>query len=279
MHRCPARLLLGDTLAEMAKLPSNSVDLVLADLPYGTTACAWDGVIPFEPLWAQYKRLLRPGGVVVLTAAQPFTTAVIASNISDFKYCWYWDKKAVTGFANAKVQPLRCVEDVIVFYSSRPTYNPQGLVRFNKIVNKGKSAGGDTIQGSSRLNRSARRMFGAQDGSLRSGAEYLQEFTNYPRQLIEFSRDRDGFHPTQKPVALFEYLVRTYTNPGDLVLDNTMGSGTTGVACTNTGRRFIGIERDPGYFNIATRRIVEAQNVVANEMGQAIADLQARVAA
>lgn len=132
----------GDCLDVMRTLPSASVDLILCDLPYGTTACAWDAVIPFEPLWAAYRRVIRPGGVIILTAAQPFTTQVIASNLREFRYCWYWDKKAVTGFANAKLQPLRCVEDVVVFYASKPTYNPQGLVRLGKTRSNSATVGG-----------------------------------------------------------------------------------------------------------------------------------------
>lgn len=245
-------LLNGDSLEMMKTLPSASVDMILCDLPYGTTSCAWDAVIPFEPLWAQYRRLLRSGGVVVLTAAQPFTTQVISSNLRDYRYCWYWDKKAVTGFANAKLQPLRCVEDVVVFYASKPTYNPQGLVRINAVKRNGTSVGGDTVRGDVASS--------AGKGSLRTaGAEYVQEWTNYPKQLLEIPRDRSKVHPTQKPVALMEYLIRTYTNPGDVVLDNTMGSGTTGVAAIQSGRRFIGIERDPDYFAICQKRISEAQ--------------------
>lgn len=239
----------GDCLDVMATLPSASVDLILCDLPYGTTACSWDAVIPFEPLWVQYRRLLRGGGVVVLTAAQPFTTQVISSNLRDFRYCWYWDKKAVTGFANAKLQPLRCVEDVVVFYTSKPTYNPQGLVRLNAVKRNGTSVGGDTVRGDVAAS--------AGKGALRTaGAEYVQEWTNYPKQLLEISRDRSKVHPTQKPVALMEYLIRTYTNPGDVVLDNCMGSGTTGVAAIQSGRRFIGIERDSDYFAIAKGRVL-----------------------
>lgn len=193
-----------------------------------------------------------------MTAAQPFTTQVIASNLRDFKYCWYWDKKAVTGFANAKLQPLRCVEDVIVFYSSRPIYNPQGLVRLGVTKRNGASVGGDTVRGD--IASSAGK------GSLRTaGAEYVQEWTNYPKQLLEIPRDRSKVHPTQKPVALMEYLIRTYTNEGDVVLDNCMGSGTTGVAAVNTNRRFIGIERDENYFAIARKRIGEAHPNMAHK--------------
>ena len=238
----------GDCLEIMPTIPSGSVDMVLCDLPYGTTACAWDAIIPLDKLWAEYWRALKPNGAIVLTSAQPFTTALIASQMKRFRYCWYWSKKAVTGFANAKKQPLRCIEDIVVFYRSPPTYNPQGLLRADSVRKNSASQGGDTL----RTDVSA----SSGKGALRTaGAQYVQEFTNYPRQLLEFGRDATRVHPTQKPVALFEYLIRTYTNEGETVLDNTMGSGTTGVACRNAVRRFIGIERDPGYFAIASARI------------------------
>lgn len=242
------KLMQGDCLELMKEIPDGSVDMVLCDLPYGTTACKWDTVIPFEPLWAEYWRMVKPNGAVVLTAAQPFTTQLIASQIDRFKYCWYWMKPGVTGFANAKKQPLRCVEDVAVFYRSPPTYNPQGLVYAPKVKKNGASVGGDTLRAD--VAESEGR------GSLRTpGAEYVQEFTNYPRQTLEFAQCDKKVHPTQKPVALMEYLIRTYTNEGDTILDSCMGSGTTGVACVNTGRSFIGIERDAEYFRIAQERI------------------------
>lgn len=265
----------GDCLEILPTLEAGSVDMVLCDLPYGTTACAWDSVIPIERLWAEYWRVLKPNGAVVLTAAQPFTTALIASQMNRFRYCWYWSKKAVTGFANAKKQPLRCVEDVVVFYRALPTYNPQGLLPYNKVRKNSATDGGATVKGEHVSNGR---------GSLRTaGLEREQEFTNYPRQLIEFARDASRVHPTQKPVALMEYLIRTYTNEGETVLDNTMGSGTTGVASRNTGRNFIGIERDPAYFAIASARIhgdpvaAPAQPVAANDNSPA-GDLFGRAA-
>lgn len=243
------QLLNGDCLALMAALPDQSVDMVLCDLPYGTTACAWDSVIPFDQLWAQYRRLCK--GAVVLTCAQPFTTALIASNMGAFKYCWYWNKSKVTGFANAKKQPLRCVEEVAVFYDRPPVYNPQGLIYAPKVKTNGKSVGGETMR--TNLETSAGR------GGLRTeGHSYLQEWTNYPRQVLEVPSESKTLHPTQKPVALMDYLIRTYTNEGAVVLDNTMGSGTTGVAAVKAGRDFIGIERDPAYFAIASARIFDA---------------------
>lgn len=238
----------ADCLDAMRLIPDGSVDMVLCDLPYGTTACKWDSVIPFDPLWAQYKRVIKRNGVIVLTASQPFTTALISSNIDRFKYCWVWKKNRPTGFANAKKQPLRESEDVLVFYFEQPSYNPQNLRRVNK-TRRNSTQGGATVQGCD---------IGSGKGNMRTvGAEYVQEFEGYPTSVLEFDSER-GLHPTQKPVALMEYLILTYTNPGDTVHDNCMGSGTTGVACQNTGRKFIGIERDPTYFNIAARRIATA---------------------
>lgn len=244
------QFLLGDCLELMREIPDGSVDMVLCDLPYGTTACSWDSVIPFEPLWEQYWRVCKPNAAVVLTSAQPFTTALISSQMKHFKYCWYWNKTAVTGFANAKKQPLRCVEEVCVFYKNLPSYNPQGLQPLGEVKRNGKSVGGDTVRGS--VEKSAGK------GSLRTeGAEYVQEFTNYPRQTLTFQRDASKQHPTQKPVALFEYLIRTYTNPGEHVLDNTAGSGTTAIAAENTGTRWTCIERDEGYYIKAVARVMD----------------------
>jgi site-specific DNA-methyltransferase (adenine-specific) len=221
------------------------VDAIICDLPYGTTACKWDTVIPFEPLWAHYKRVIKPNGAIVLFGSQPFTSALVMSNVKMFKYCWVWRKNRSTGFANAKKQPLREVEDILVFYKAQPTYNPQNLTRINK-VRRNSTQGGATIQGHD---------IGNAKGSMRTiGAEYVQEFEGYPTNVLEIDSER-GIHPTQKPVALMEYLIRTYTNEGETVLDNTMGSGTTGVACLNTGRNFIGIEKDLAYFEIARNRI------------------------
>lgn len=213
-------------------LPDQSVDAIIADLPYGTTACKWDSVIPFEPMWAQYRRVCKPSAAIVLTASQPFTSTLVMSNIDEFKYCWVWEKSAATGHLNARRMPMKLHEDICVF-GSNIAYNPQDLVPYGKITKRGNN--GDN--------------FG------RSGTENFQEFTNYPRSILRFESDKKVGHPTQKPVALMEYLIRTYTNAGDVVLDNTMGSGTTGVACANTERDFIGIEKDAAYFVIAKQRI------------------------
>ena len=241
-----ATLYEGECLALMAKLPDASVDMILCDLPYGTTACKWDTVIPFEPLWAQYRRVAKRNAAIVLTASQPFTTALIASNMREFRYCWVWDKALPTGHLNAKRQPLRVTEDVAVFYREQPTYVPQKTSGHKRKV--------------------ARRQYvKSGDGSQVYGAESRDTFYDsterYPTGIIEISNARQvgKVHPTQKPVALMEYLIRTYTREGETVLDNCMGSGTTGVACANTGRKFVGIERDDKYFAIASERIAAAR--------------------
>jgi site-specific DNA-methyltransferase (adenine-specific) len=230
----------GDCLERMGEIPDGSVDLVLCDLPYGTTECEWDSVIPLEPLWSHYERVMKPDGAVILTANQPFTSQLVTSRLKDFKYSWTWVKSNASGFANAKKQPLRANEDVLVFYRSQPTYNPQGITRLEIPKTRTKETGGF-------MGRT-----GFKDG-------YQQEFTNYPRNVINIASASETVHPTQKPVELMEYLVRTYSNPGEIVLDNTMGSGTTGVACVNTGRNFIGIELSPEYHSIAERRIADAR--------------------
>ena len=230
-------LMLGDCLERMKEIPDGSVDLVLTDPPYGTTACKWDAVIPFEPMWAAVRRVLKPNGAVLFTASQPFTSALVMSNAKAFRYEWVW-LKPPSGNLNAKKMPMAGHESVLVFGYGPIRYQPQGLVRapFRRKANS----------------VSRTQAYGAQ-----TAKDYVQEFTNYPTTRLDFPKDR-GFHPTQKPVALMEYLIRTYTNEGETVLDFTMGSGTTGVACANTGRRFIGIERDETYFQIAKRRVEDA---------------------
>ena len=229
-------LMKGDCLERMKEIPSGSVDMVLADPPYGTTACKWDSVIPLEPMWEQLKRIIKPNGAIVMTASQPFTTMLIASNMKMFKYCWVWRKSKPTGHLNAKKQPLRTYEDVVVFYDNQCIYNPQGVKPTDKVV--------------SRTNRGN---YGECSKTTR------QTVTNYPRNIVEFP-SVDGVHHTQKPVSLMEYLIKTYTNEGETVLDFTAGSFTTGVACVNLNRKFIGIELDRGYFDIGVNRIKERIN-------------------
>lgn len=227
-------LLLGDCLELMPKIKSQSVDLILADLPYGTTQNKWDSIIPLDKLWKEYNRIIKPNGAIVLFGSQPFTTKLIASNLKNYKYQWYWKKNKPSNHLNAKRQPLRNIEDICVFYKRQPTYNPQMVKRDVAIT--GTDSGTQTT-------------YGATKGG------YTKTYTHkYPVNLLEYSRDTQ-LHPTQKPVALLEYLIKTYTNEGEVVLDNTMGSGSTGVAALNVGRKFIGIELDDEYFNIAKERI------------------------
>jgi site-specific DNA-methyltransferase (adenine-specific) len=247
-------LIQGDCIDLMRSLPDASVDLVLADLPYGTTACKWDSVIPFAEMWAEYSRIAKPDAAIVLTASQPFTTALIASNLEMFKYCWVWRKSSGSGFLNAKNAPIKMHEDIVVFSKGttanrsprRMRYNPQGLKEYDRT--RKQPALCDSV--GTRPSRSA---------------EYKQTVTGYPSTILEFPHDWGKLHPTQKPVGLMEYLVQTYTNEGDTVLDNCMGSGTTGVACVNTGRRFIGMELDQAYFAVAQQRILAAMPEAAND--------------
>lgn len=234
-------LMQGDCLERMKEIPDGSVDMVLTDPPYGTTACKWDSIIPFEPMWEQLKRVIKPNGAIVMTASQPFTTTLIASNMKMFKYCWVWNKKQGGNPLNAKRQPLRVVEDVVVFNAK--TYNPQ--MRTGKPRKKGGITKQPETTGKVDLNFTA----------------YNDQY--YPTSIIEIANcanKKDRVHPTQKPVALMEYLIKTYTKEGETVLDFTMGSGSTGVACVNTKRKFIGIELDQGYFDIAKQRINGARN-------------------
>ena len=261
----------GDCLVEMDKIEDNSVDLILCDLPYGTTdrqgikkkgdnrLLAWDTVIPLDKLWEQYKRVLKPLGAVVLTADQPFTSQLILSNLEWFKYEWIWKKKKTTGFLLANYRPMKETEDIVVFSAGgaaaasrnggNMTYNPQGLIEKN--VKKKNSA--------KRLGKFLHQPEHMGSGNkLLHETEYEQKYTNYPSEIIEFGLDKDSIHPTQKPVALMEYLIRTYSNEGETIFDNCMGSGTTGVACMNTNRNFIGIEIDENYYKIAEERIKNA---------------------
>lgn len=238
------KLIHGECIDAMKKIPDGVVDMILCDLPYGTTKNKWDVVIPFEELWEQYRRLVKVDGAIVLTSAQPFTSALIMSQIDIFKYTWVWNKSKVTGVLNAKKQPLRNHEDVLVFYAKQPVYNPQGLESCDK-----RSATGVGKKGSSKNYGAVKQ---TEDGT------YNQTSTGYPRSVLEIPSVGKTVHPTQKPVPLMEYMIRTYTNENALVLDNCMGSGSTGVACANTGRKFVGIEMDEKYFDIAKNRIREA---------------------
>ena len=229
-------LLNGDCLELMKNIPDKSIDMILCDLPYGTTANKWDTVIPFDKLWEQYKRIIKDNGAILLFSQMPFGASLIMSNPKMFRYEWIWEKNQAAGFLNAKKMPLRKHENILVFYKHLPTYNPQGLIKLDEPIQEEGSA-----------NRNGKN-YGVADKS------FIRTHTNYPTDIITFSKD-SGYHPTQKPVDLLEYLIKTYTNEGDLVLDNCMGSGSTGVACVNTNRDFIGMELNEEYFKIACERI------------------------
>lgn len=237
-------LMKGDCLERMKEIPSGSVDMILTDPPYGTTACKWDSIIPLEPMWEQLKRIIKPNGAIVMTAAQPFTSVLVCSNMDMHKYNLVWRKSKICHFAQAPYRFMTEHEDIAVFSfggtsknaRNRMVYNPQGLSDCNKVC-KGKS------HSSHRPSNSTQ-------------ADYLQTKTGYPKSILEFASDTAKDHPTQKPVALMEYLIKTYTNEGETVLDFTAGSFTTGVAAKNLNRKFIGIEMDDKYFEIGKNRIL-----------------------
>ena len=230
---------LGDCLELMPQMESGIFDMILCDLPYGSTVCKWDAIIPFEPLWKEYERLIKPNGAIVLFCSQPFTSLLITSNLKIFKYALVWDKKAVTNPMLAKKQFLRCHEDIVVFYKKQPTYNPQ-MRSGTKWSRGGKKQHETYIHGQSTL--------------LNNGSDKSE--IKYPKSILTFSNadKTKNIHPTQKPIALFENLIRTYTNEGELILDNCAGGGTTGEACYNTGRNYIQIEREQDYFSLILGR-------------------------
>jgi len=234
-------LMLGDCLSRMADIAPNSVEMVMVDPPYGTTACKWDSIIPFALMWAQIDRVLKRTGVAVFTASQPFTSALVMSNPKKFRHSWVWEKSRATLFQYANKRPMKGFEDILCFGGCK-TYNPQGLIEVNRPNNRG-SVGGK---------------FG---DNWRGDVVHTTRFTGYPKGIIKIPNEGRTVHPTQKPVALMEYLIRTYTNEGETVLDFTMGSGTTGVAAVNAWRNFIGIEMDVRYFEIARSRIHAAMSV------------------
>jgi DNA modification methylase len=230
----------GDCLVEMDKIADKSVDMILCDLPYGTTACKWDVIIPFETLWKQYKRIIKDNGVIVLTASQPFTSVLACSNLKWFKYEWIWEKPKSTGHALSNIQPMKAHENILVFGNGKITYNPQLET-------------GDPYKG-----RNKPKYKESEEFSTGYGNRNNNDGFRFPRSVQFFKNTQyvdEQVHPTQKPLPLMEYLIKTYTNEGDTVLDNCMGSGTTGVACKKTGRHFIGIEKDEKYFEIAVSRV------------------------
>ena len=250
-------ILLGDCLELMKDIPDGSVDMILCDLPYGTTQNKWDVIIPLDKLWEQYERIIKHNGMICLTSAQPFTSTLITSNKKLFKYDLIWDKKLSSGFLNAKRMPLRRHEQILCFYKKLPTYNPKMVTR-GKIRKKGIT----TETGKHTSN------YGKFENSVVENNEY------YPTSIIEVSNAnrKDKLHPTEKPLELFEYLIETYTNENDIVLDNTAGSGTTAIACLNTNRQFIVMEKEESYYDIILKRVAdfnknfEPQTLFGNEM-------------
>lgn len=238
-------LILGDCLEKMKDISDQSIDMILCDLPYGCTVCKWDTVIPFEPLWDHYNRIIKTNGAIVLFGSQPFTSALIMSNPKMFRYEWIWDKVKPTGVLNASHRPLKRHENILVFSQSKTIYNPQktqnpkGVEKRSFYEDKRENIGGKTV------------------GKTKKAAPSSQYEADklLPVSIQQFSKDNKPLHPTQKPVALCEYLIKTYTNKNDVILDNCMGSGTTAIACLNTNRQFIGIEKDYNYFEIAKKRI------------------------
>lgn len=245
-------LIPGDCLEMMKLIPDKSIDMILCDLPYGTTACKWDVIIPFEKLWEHYKRVIKDNGAIVLFGSEPFSSHLRMSNLEWYKYDWFWNKNSSSGFQNAKTKPMNTMETISVFSIGNTSagnkrnmpYFPQGLKLYGKITKSGNKQGDD-------FNIFRKNMPSNGDG-------YLQEYTNYPRNYVESPYVKKAVHPTQKPVPLLEYLIKTYTQENELVLDNTMGSGSTGVAAINTNRKFIGIEKETKYFEIAKQRCIEA---------------------
>jgi DNA modification methylase len=233
------KVLHGDCLEWMSNIADESIDMILCDIPYGTTWAKWDSVIDFEELWNQYNRIIKPNSAIVLFGSQPFTTKLIESNIKNFKYTWYWVKNIKGNYLNAKRQPLRQVEEINVF--NKHSYYPQGVVKVNKTGKRGSNA-------KTTMNNYEH--------------EWFQENTGYPTNVLYYDLDKEKYHPTQKPVDLLDYLIKTYTNESCTVLDNCIGSGSTAVACINTDRNFIGIERDWEYYLIANERIKEAQQQI-----------------
>lgn len=237
-----------DCLEGMKRIPDGVIDAIICDLPYGTTSCSWDAILPFDQLWKEYRRVIKKNGAIVLFGAEPFSTALRSSNLKEYKYDWYWEKNTATGFVFAKYQPMRSIETISVFSEGTATYYPQGLFQVKQPVTKVRQTMRSDIY----------------DSESMSGKEYTQEYSGYPNNVLKFEKEsKHCFHPTQKPVALLEYLIKTYTQKGELVLDNCMGSGTTAIACLNTDRQFIGFETDPDYYKKSLDRIKENQTQLA----------------
>jgi site-specific DNA-methyltransferase (adenine-specific) len=250
-----------DCVEGMRLIPDKSIDMILCDLPYGTTACKWDTIIPFEPLWAQYERVIKDNGAIVLTASQPFTSALVMSNPKLFKYEWIWEKNRGSNFATVKFMPMKEHESVLVFYKKKPTYNEIRITRSDG----GKSRSKYEIKGS---NTGKRETY---NGMTATDLGYIETETRCARSIIKHNVEV-GLHPTQKPVALFEYLIKTYTSEGDIVLDTCMGSGTTAVAAVRNNRNFIGFETEPEYVRIANQRLEAITAEIAEDKLSEVSD-------
>ena len=254
------KLIHGDCLEKMKDIPDKSIDMILCDLPYGTTACKWDVVIPFEPLWKGYKRIIKDRGCIALFGSEPFSSHLRLSNIKEYKYDWIWKKNKSTDYINCKYKPMKNIEIITVF-SNNPTtftktgnsmlYFPQNLKKLKEPKNQKRTGKSKQLTFHSATNKKS-----------------IQHFTNYPTIILSYKIATNTLHPTQKPVKLLEYLIETYTNEKDTILDFTMGSGTTGVACKNLNRNFIGIELDENYYNIAKERIENTQGSLFDEVKQ-----------
>jgi DNA modification methylase len=234
---------LGDCLELMPKyVDDKSVDMIFCDLPYGTTACKWDTIIPFDKLWSEYERLIKDNGVIVLFGNEPFSSVLRTSNLKLYRYDWIWEKTKATGFQNSKIQPMRKYENLSVFYKHKPTYNPQGLIKKENITSNVRSG---NIKNEHSFNTY-------------KGKKPVAEFTNYPTNIVKFKNasGKGHLHPTMKPLSLIEYMIKTYTNEGNLILDNTCGSGTTGLGAKNLNRNFIMMEQDPEHYETACKRVL-----------------------
>lgn len=244
----------ADCLELMQDIEDKSIDCIICDLPYGEghTAHAWDCALSFDALWKQYERIIKDDGVIALFSAEPFTAKLICSNIELYRYSWIWEKETPTGFLNANYAPLKQTEDICIFskgtvgsLSSNPIrYNPQGVIEVNKLKRNNPNSTWREKKG-----------YASKSNKLNSNEEYIQKYTNYPSNILKFSRDKHSFHPTQKPVALLEYLIQTYTNKGEVVLDNCSGSGSLAIAAYRTGRNFICIEKNVEYYEKSIERL------------------------
>jgi site-specific DNA-methyltransferase (adenine-specific) len=249
------KLLQGDCLELMKNIPDKSIDMILCDLPYGTSACKWDSIIPFDKLWNQYNRIIKDDGAIVLFGNQPFTSKLIISNLNMYKYNWVWIKDNATNFLNKKYQAGKITEDICVFGKMATSYSKKGNMKYFPQFTEGKPY---------KTTNNVERRTNAVIRSTITNVITDNKGTRLPNNVLYFNRDKDKVHPTQKPVALLEYLIKTYTNENEIVLDNCMGSGSTGIACLNTNRTFIGMELDENYFNIAKERIEKREKELLN---------------